>query len=441
MVAGIGCATTYAAAYADFQEIKERFDSHGGRLAYHWEIAFAPKETYPQEAMEIAKAWADEILQGEYQCLIAVHDDKPHIHVHLIFNSVSMNDGHKFRYELHDLERKYYPALNRLCAKYGLSILDMNAQGEEKARQLSYKEWLEKKKGYATWRDMIRVDIDHAISLSYSYPNFLARLEEMGYAVNINGKYLKVTVPGMDGFMRTYKMGSEYTEERIRERIQSSELPKPRHYQFQKKVYRAKRNGIRRVKRPITRFQKEYFRYLYLLGKVRQQPYRKMTFMERQEASQIAEQMNFLFFHGIGNRNELLYRKQEIEQELQALEAKRAAIGKEQRKYSAIFRHSKEQMLSGDADGTHRKWLEQRGFAGEQGVAAIRAMKEELMERRLEVRQKKQELQGQLKMINKILNDSVRSSVEKMEQELDSNARDNIEIAQRWMRHENDNSR
>lgn len=437
----MGCAANYVAAYADFQEVKENFDRQGGRLAYHWEIAFAPNETHAQEAMEIAEAWADEVLQGEYQCLIAVHDDKPHIHAHLIFNSVAVADGRKFRYGLHDLEQKYYPALNRLCAKRGLSVLELDAQGKEKTKHLSYKEWLEKKKGYATWRDMIRADIDHAISLAHNYPNFLARLEEMGYTVNINGKYLKVMVPGMDGFMRTYKMGSEYTEESIRQRIQNGELPKLRNYPLQTKIYRAKRSGIKRVRRPLTRFQKQYFRYLYLLGKVRRQPYRRITFMERQAASQIAEQMNFLFFQGIGSRGELLKRKQVVEQELQVLQTKQAAIGKEQRRYNAIFRHSKERILSGDTDGMHSKWLEQRGFAGEQGMAAIRSMKESLMEKRLMVRQKKQELQEQLKMINRILNDSVRPPIEKLEQELGGHEGDNIEIAQRWMRYKNDNSR
>ena len=339
------------------------------------------------------------------------------------------------------MEQKYYPALNRLCAKRGLSVLELDAQGKEKTKHLSYKEWLEKKKGYATWRDMIRADIDHAISLAHNYPNFLARLEEMGYTVNINGKYLKVMVPGMDGFMRTYKMGSEYTEESIRQRIQNGELPKLRNYPLQTKIYRAKRSGIKRVRRPLTRFQKQYFRYLYLLGKVRRQPYRRITFMERQAASQIAEQMNFLFFQGIGSRGELLKRKQVVEQELQVLQTKQAAIGKEQRRYNAIFRHSKERILSGDTDGMHSKWLEQRGFAGEQGMAAIRSMKESLMEKRLMVRQKKQELQEQLKMINRILNDSVRPPIEKLEQELGGHEGDNIEIAQRWMRYKNDNSR
>ena len=93
----------------------------------------------------------------------------------------------------------------------------------EKIQHSTYKEWLEQKKGHKTWRDMIRQDVDHAIGLSYSYANFISNLENMGYDVNLNGKHLKVKVPGMDTYARIYSLGNEYTEQRIKEKILNTE--------------------------------------------------------------------------------------------------------------------------------------------------------------------------------------------------------------------------
>ena len=39
---------------------------------------------------------ADELLQGRFQYVVSTHQDKEHIHNHIIFNSVSFVDGKKF---------------------------------------------------------------------------------------------------------------------------------------------------------------------------------------------------------------------------------------------------------------------------------------------------------------------------------------------------------
>ena len=425
LVYGIGCFPSAENAYETFVETKERFGKQGGRLAYHWEICLAPGESNTDEVLEIAKEWADEILEDKFDCLIAIHDDKQFLHAHLIFNSVSHVDGKKFRYEKSDLEQKLYPVLNRLCVARGLSYVDMTKPEGEKIQHSTYKEWLEQKKGHKTWRDMIRQDVDHAIGLSYSYANFISNLENMGYDVNLNGKHLKVKVPGMEGYARVYSLGNEYTEEQIKEKILNVEPP-VRKVSSKVKRYRLKSGKIDKRKTPLTRFQRQYLRYMYLLGKIGRQPYRRITFAERQQAQRIAGQINFLFFHEIHSHKELVERKAYVESELQNIQADKREHFKERKKYDAVFHHAKEWRLSQWEDKTHLEWLQKKGYEGEDGLKRIDEIKEGFTERLLLLRERSTELQQQKKIMAEILNENIETL--KWEQELGGKAyeRDHI---------------
>lgn len=419
LVYGMGCPLNAEAAYETFMDTKERFGKQGGRLAYHWEICFAPGESNTDEVLDIAKEWANEILEDKFDCLIAVHDDKQFLHAHLIFNSVSHVDGKKFRYEKNDLEQKLYPALNRLCVARGLSYVDLAKPEGEKIQHSTYKEWLEQKKGHKTWRDMIRQDVDHAISLSYSYANFISNLENMGYDVNLNGKHLKVKVPGMEGYARVYSLGNAYTEEYIKERIMNAE-PSAGKVFSKVKRYRLKSGKMDKRKTPLTRFQRQYLRYMYLLGKIGKQPYRRITFAERQQALRIAGQINFLFFQRIHNRKELVERKAYVDNELQNIQAKKQELFKERKKYEAVFHHAKEWRLSQGEDKTHLEWLQKRGYVGEDGLQRIDEIKEGFTEKLIFLREQSADLQEQKKKMTEILNENI--TTHKWEQELGGKA-------------------
>ncbi len=417
LVYGIGCCPNAEAAYDTFMDTKERFGKQGGRLAYHWEICFAPGESNTEEVMAVAKEWADEILQDKFDCLIAVHDDKHFLHAHLLFNAVSHVDGMKFRYEKNDLEQKLYPALNRLCVSRGLSYVDMSKPEGEKIQHSTYKEWLEQKKGHKTWRDMIRQDVDHAIGLSYSYANFISNLENMGYDVNLNGKHLKVKVPGMDTYARIYSLGNEYTEQRIKEKILNTE-PLARKVFSIAKRYRLKSGNMSKRQTPLTRFQRQYLRYMYLLGKIGRQPYRRITFAERQEAARIADQMNYLFRHGIHNRKELAERKAYVQNERQNIQEQKRALFLERKKYEAVFHHAKEWRLS--QDKTHLEWLQKKGYDGGDGLQRINEIKEGFTQKLLFLREQSADMQQQEKTMTEILNENI--TTHKWEQELGGKA-------------------
>lgn len=426
LVYGIGCYPNAENAYETFVETKERFGKQSGRLAYHWEICFAPGESNTEQVLEIAKEWAGEILEDKFDCLIAVHDDKQFFHAHLIFNSVSHVDGKKFRYEKNDLEQKLYPALNRLCVARGLSYVDLSKPEGEKIQHSTYKEWLEQKKGHTTWRDMIRQDVDHAIGLSYSYANFISNLESMGYDVNLNGKHLKVKVPGMEGYARVYSLGNEYTEEHIKEKIMNTEPPAIKVFSRVGR-YRMKSGTINKRRTPLTRFQRHYLRYMYMFGKMKRQPYRRITFAERQQAQRIAGQMNYLFFHGIHNRKGVVERKAYVVNELQNIQAKKQELFKERKKYEAVFHHAKEWRLSQGEDKAHMDWLHKRGYEGEEGLRKIDNIKEGFTEKLLFLREQSAELEQQGKKLTEILNEEIGTL--KWEKELGGKTHERILVA------------
>lgn len=167
-------------AYEQMLLTKERFGKMDMRQAYHWKMSFSPNEVSPEVALEVARLWTEQYLGGKYETLMAAHSDKQHIHVHILFNSVSLVDGKKFRYEDNDFEYKMLPLLNRLCYERGLSTIFM---GEGVKKNLTYIEWMERKKGHKTWRSMICADMDEAISKAYNLGSFVVNMENMGYDV------------------------------------------------------------------------------------------------------------------------------------------------------------------------------------------------------------------------------------------------------------------
>lgn len=56
----------------------------GNQLARHLIQSFEPDETTPEEAHEIGKLLAEEVLKGKYEFVISTHTDKGHIHNHII---------------------------------------------------------------------------------------------------------------------------------------------------------------------------------------------------------------------------------------------------------------------------------------------------------------------------------------------------------------------
>ena len=95
-------------------ETKQDTENMGGVQYYHIVQSFKPGEISPELALEIAKTFAAEHLNG-YEAVIATHVDRGHIHSHIVFNSVNADTGEKY----HSNARSYYCQIraisDRLC--------------------------------------------------------------------------------------------------------------------------------------------------------------------------------------------------------------------------------------------------------------------------------------------------------------------------------------
>lgn len=113
-------------AYQQMMDTKRWAGKVDGRQYYHIIQSFKPGEISPELALEIAKKFAEEHLEG-YEVVIGVHVDREHIHAHLVFNSVNALTGQKYHSTMQNYYRQIRGISDGLCREHGLSVI---MQGE-----------------------------------------------------------------------------------------------------------------------------------------------------------------------------------------------------------------------------------------------------------------------------------------------------------------------
>lgn len=304
----IGC--TCANAYADMVCTKKQFHKTGGVQGYHLVQSFAKGEVTPELAHLIGQELADQLLKGEYEVVITTHLNTSHYHNHLVWNSVSMIDGHKY----HSNEKSYYTEVRKisdnLCRKYGLSVIQTN-QG----KAMHYAQWKAEKEGKPTWRTAIRLDIRESIDRSFSWTQFVSEMEKRGYTWKTNRKYIALKAPEMERYIRLRSLGKGYGEDEIREQILRPKI---------QRVYQS--YSAKYPKKKLTGLQALYYSYLYRMGVLKKRP-RRIPYTVRADIRRLDErigQIEFLQEEDITTREQLSeYRKPLQEQVTELLKERR----------------------------------------------------------------------------------------------------------------------
>ena len=322
LIGAVNCQPDYA--FEQMKETKRKFGKLDKRQAYHLIISFKEGEVDADTAFELTQKFVDAYLGKQYEAIYAVHDNTAHVHSHIVFNSVNFLNGRKYRYEKGDWEKYIQPITNRLCEEYGLSIIELES---DKAKpDQTYKTWDEYKNGPFVWNDMIKRDLDACIVQANNFSQFETLLKEKGYEVQ-HGKYFAVKPQGMDRFRRCYKLGNEYTEQRIRERIPVENLSTYRVETFEE-AERIVYSNIPRGKRSnLTGLQKQYYAKLYRLGLLKRKPYSKAWQFkdEIRQMKKLQEQYLFLIEHDVESVVQL-------QEETQRLTNKKKVVSKEKSK-------------------------------------------------------------------------------------------------------------
>lgn len=322
-------------AFAEMQETKQRWSKPGGVLGYHIIHSYAPGEVTPEQAHEIGVEFASALLGSNYEAVISTHLDRAHLHCHIVFNSVSLLDGKKYRSN----RKSYYEDVRRISNEisrwHGLSVIEPAGSGE------AYAEWNAETQGKPTVRGMIRKDIDAAISQAFTFQSFLTGLKKLGYEVKSGQgvKHTAIRPQGGHRFIRLDSLGEGYTEAEIREKLKAVRSGKPPTLQGDKPRQFLPERKYRYVRKPTQPFRHKpkslrglYFYYLHLLGKGR---YRRLPpFPVRKEVTRLARyqaQFRLLREYRIDSTAELDTLQTAIQAELDALTSRRAQLYREKR--------------------------------------------------------------------------------------------------------------
>ncbi len=320
---GINC--TVETAYAEMQATKRRWDKCGGILGYHIIHSYAPGEVTPQEAHAAGVEFARRLLGERYEAVVATHLDREHLHCHIVFNSVSLVDGSKYRSDF----KSYFGTLrgtsNAVSRERGLSVIEPEHEGRH------YAEWDAEKHSRPTVRGMVRADVDAALLRSRSFSDFLTRLRAQGYAVRTEGKYLAVRPSGSSRYVRLKSLGEDYTEAAIRARLTvpraERQLPQPDKPPRKMKQYRVYAPMPPRKK--VKGFHALYLYYIYLLRGKTPKRSRPVPFTIRQEAAKLRlyqRQFRFLRENRIETVQELSMLHDALQAQIDALTERRKVL-------------------------------------------------------------------------------------------------------------------
>ena len=317
------------------QMMQTKWETHrtDGRQCYHIIQSFRPGEITPELALEIAKEFVREHLDG-FEAVIGTHVDRHHIHSHIVFNSVNADTGEKY----HSTQQSYYQQIrgisDRLCREHGLSVI----MAGESAKAISYVEWLRRSKGQPTFRSMLEADLRAAIQDANDLGHFFLLMEHMGYEIR-HGDRLGFRLRGQERFQYPGRRNTLFTENGIRAAIQGNlaeieagsrptvlSRPKYRPYLAHPKY---------------TGFLALYVHYLYLLGKIGQRQYPpRMTPHLRQEVmrfEQYQAQFAFLRENDITTPADMAAFEQRTEETLAKLIKQRTILNVRKKKRQKLY--------------------------------------------------------------------------------------------------------
>ncbi len=283
LVGSINCLPD--TAFEQMMDTKVTFGKTNKRQGYHIIISFAPGEATEEQALDIVARFAQEYLKDKYEAVYAVHNDKKHMHGHIVFNSVSFETGMKHECKKGEWKHRMQPITNRLCKEYGLSIVP--AEYVKEPKNLSRKEW----ECEQCFRKMILADAEFCQSQAGSFEHFIFLMKRIGYQFEY-GKYLSVKVPGGKWYHELDKLDERFSEEKFRFYLDMS---------FTRPGF-VVGNTVAIHKRGITDFQMKYYRRIYQARMVEQRRFDKHSAYlakELERMNQLQEQYLFLVNNNI----------------------------------------------------------------------------------------------------------------------------------------------
>ena len=335
-VTGVNCEI--ATARDEMMIAKAQWNDQSEIVCYHGFQSFKHGEVTPEVAHEIGVRLAEKMWGDRFQVIVATHLNTQCLHNHFVVNSVSFMDGKHYHDNKANL-RLLRQRSDELCREYALSVIE-----HPSGRKKPYALYQAEKQGRPTRDNVARQAVDEAISKSYTLKDFDRQMAEMGYQINFdpNRKYWTIIGRGWQRPKRLYKLGEDYTNERITERIsENSYAVKFGSFHEPKKAY-----TVYRVKGSLAKAKKIgglrglYLHYCYKLGilpKNKKMNYARLHYLLKDDLMKmdaIAKETRLLCRNHIDTAQQLLSYKGSLETEMSELTAKRKGLYSQSRKAS-----------------------------------------------------------------------------------------------------------
>ena len=324
LVSSVNCSVQ--TAYEEMALTKKFFHKENKTLGYHIIQSFKGNEVTPEKANQIGKGLAEELWGNNYQVIICTHINKENVHNHLILNSVSFIDGKKYHNSNEEIALMK-DVSDRLCLKYGLSIVETEKAKQEKVFRDKIIDNFNRSNEKM---QKIRNDIDEAIKSVKKYSDFKFVLNAKGYEIYDKGKYFTVKSPYFSRNIRLKRaFGENYSLSSIKERIYYKNKEKLPIANFKKKYYRKVYKGIKinNYLLKTSSFYRLYVHYLYKFGKLpAKNEYKELTpayFKQKKENTRIFEELNFLARNNFKSIQEIKDYQTEYENKLPELKSQR----------------------------------------------------------------------------------------------------------------------
>lgn len=226
LVTGFGCNPE--TADGEFLLMKREYIAQTGRLrgkddviAYHLRQSFVPDEITPEEANRIGCELAKRFTHGQHAYVVATHEDRRHVHSHIIISAVNLDCDRKFR-NFWGSSKAIRRLSDTLCIQNGLSIIE-----QPKGHSKSYNKWLGNE-AKTSQRDGLREALDAVLARQpKDFEELLTMLQRGGWEVK-RGKRISLKGKGQERFKRLDSLGEDYSEAALRAIIAGEKEHHPR---------------------------------------------------------------------------------------------------------------------------------------------------------------------------------------------------------------------
>lgn len=315
LVGSVNCLPDAISAYGQMVDTKKYFGKELGRQGYHIIISFEKGETGPETAFAIGEKFVQEFLQGNYEVVYAVHDDKEHCHVHIVYNNVNMETGYKFQYKKGDWKNIMQPITNRLCEEYGLAV--MPAEYAKEPTNLERKDW-EKQKGFDS---LIMSDASLCMYAAEDLEHFIWLLRQLGYEVK-NGVHIAVRAAGMKRYRRLDSQANYFLKEHLEQYVGAMQGDS-----FVSVIKSSNPDWMRgRARTPL---QKKFYHRLFSLRMTEKERFSRHSarfYKEIQEMYRLHEQYLYLCRKNIGSMEDVQKNDEELQEKIEEISEKQRSI-------------------------------------------------------------------------------------------------------------------